>query len=72
MKKYFTWEFIRAFVAVTYWRLICQFKDHDMMAVTAWHPDAICMRFTCARCGKMLGHLDVPTKVSPTKKRSLH
>lgn len=51
-----------------FWRrLTCVFKDHELTALVRWSPDATCMHFVCARCGKELGHLDLP---SPTNRAS--
>lgn len=52
-------------------RLVCFFKDHEMMALIRWSPEVVCMHLVCGRCGKELGHIDIPQKTS-TKKESLH
>lgn len=54
-----------------YWhRLLCVFKDHDIAALDRWSPDVVCMHLVCSRCGKEVGHLDLPTE--KTKKESVH
>lgn len=52
-------------------RLVCVAKDHKMVAVICWSPEEMCMRIACGRCGKELGHIDVPQKVG-ARNESLH
>ena len=55
-----------------YWhRLLCVFRDHNLMSLVRWAPDETYMRFVCGRCGKELGHMHLPAR-QPTKKESLH
>jgi hypothetical protein len=56
-----------------YWRnrAVCLVKDHDLAGLVRWSPDTICVHVMCSRCGKGIGHLDIPsasTKKVPTEK----
>jgi hypothetical protein len=52
-------------------RFVCVFREHDMAAIVRWSPDVTCLHFVCSRCGKELGHLDLPTNPH-RKKESVH
>ena len=53
-------------------RAVCVVKDHDIRAMIKWSPEVICMHIVCSRCGKFLGHMDLPNVGSKAKKESLH
>jgi hypothetical protein len=52
-------------------RLACVFKDHNPAAAIKWSPEVICMHLFCTRCGKEIGHMDLPASMG-SKKESLH
>lgn len=58
---------------IKFWwrRLVCVFKDHQLMSLVRWAPDETCMIFVCGRCGKELGHMHLPATKN-AKKESLH
>ena len=53
-------------------RVVCLFKDHEIYALVKWSPEVICMQLICQRCGKFVGHIDLPGPGEKVKKGVIH
>ena len=45
-------------------RFMCFLKDHEPTAMVNWHPEEVCLRIVCSRCGKGIGHFHLPAKAA--------
>ena len=64
---------LKEVVRLSWKRIVCLYLDHDMAALVRWSPEAICLHVVCSRCGKALGHIDVPSASKrTTEKEKMH
>lgn len=52
-------------------RLVCVFRDHELLALVRWSPEETCFTVTCRRCGKEVYHTHLPA-LKGAKKEHLH